>query len=129
VTAVREATDTTGSDTADAGSKPAAGRIPVGSGPQHPYTVQRQPSAGSCHYRHAGGQPLPDHTCTPGALNPDVTPASLASTICRKGGYTGRIRPPVDITDKEKQLNAVSYGYTGSLHDAEYDHLLSGVVA
>ncbi|EST18057.1 hypothetical protein [Streptomyces roseochromogenus] len=54
-----------------------------------------------------------------------MTQANLATTICRKGGYTKGIRPPEAITGKEKRLNAASYGYKGSLKDAEYDHLLS----
>ncbi|MFI2207751.1 hypothetical protein ACH47Z_45390 [Streptomyces sp. NPDC020192] len=54
-----------------------------------------------------------------------MTQANLATTICRKGGYTKGIRPPAAITGKEKRLNAASYGYTGSLGDAEYDHDLS----
>ncbi|WP_345475904.1 hypothetical protein [Actinoallomurus oryzae] len=87
--------------------------------------MQPQPPAGSCHYRHNGGQPLPDPTCTPGALNPDVTQATLTTTICRKGGYTSGIRPPSGVTDREKRANTAAYGYTGSLHDAEYDHLIS----
>jgi hypothetical protein len=103
----------------------AAGAIPRGPGPQRTYSVQTQPPAGSCHYRHVGGQPLPDPACTPGAVNPDVTPATLSSTICRKGGYTSGIRPPVSITNREKVANAKSYSYTDSLHDAEYDHLIS----
>jgi hypothetical protein len=111
-------------DTAGAAPKTAGG-IPTGPGPQHTYTVQPQPAAGSCHYRHEGGQPLPDHSCTPGAVSPDVTQATITTTICRKGGYTSGIRPPVGITDKEKDANAASYGYTGPLHDAEYDHLIS----
>lgn len=48
-------------------------------------------------------------------------------TICRKGGYTSGIRPSTSITGREKELNAASYGFTGSMRDAEYDHLLSGV--
>jgi len=43
---------------------------PTDARPQHHYTVQSQPAAGTCHYRHTGGQPLPDPACTPGALNP-----------------------------------------------------------
>lgn len=102
------------------------GVIPMGPGPQHPYVAQGQPPANSCHYRHTGdGQPLPDLACTPGALNPDVAQANLATTICRKGGFTGEIRPPSNVTDKEKRANTLSYGYTASLHDAEYDHLVS----
>lgn len=98
----------------------------MGPGPQHPYTVRAQPPAGSCHYRHTSdGQPLPDVSCTPGALNPDVTPTTLATTICRKSGYTSGIRPPAGVTGAEKRANAASYGYTDSLHDAEYDHLVS----
>ncbi|WP_373034477.1 hypothetical protein [Streptomyces sp. NRRL B-2790] len=54
-----------------------------------------------------------------------MTQANLASSICRKGGYTKHIRPPESVTRKEKQLNAASYGYKGSLGDAEYDHLIS----
>ncbi|MGW4529241.1 hypothetical protein [Amycolatopsis sp. NPDC004378] len=36
--------------------------------------------------------PLPDPACTPGALNPDVTQASIGSTIC-VSGWTATIRP------------------------------------
>jgi hypothetical protein len=54
-----------------------------------------------------------------------VTQATLATTICRKGGYTKGIRPPASVTGKEKALNAKSYGYTGPLSGAEYDHLIS----
>jgi hypothetical protein len=96
-----------------------------GAGPQKKYTAQAQPSADSCHYRYDHDQPLPDAGCTPGAVSPAVTQATLATTICRSGGYTGGIRPPGNITDKEKAANAKSYGYTGPLHDAEYDHLIS----
>ncbi|WP_055495730.1 hypothetical protein [Streptomyces sp. TP-A0356] len=99
--------------------------IAVGAGPQKTYTVQQQPPAGSCHYRYEGGEPLPDPKCTPGAISPAVTQATLKSTICRKGGYTGGIRPPVSVTSREKKLNAASYGYTGRMGDAEYDHLIS----
>ncbi|WP_349307811.1 MULTISPECIES: hypothetical protein [unclassified Streptomyces] len=96
----------------------------MGPGPQHKYTVQAQPPAGSCHYGSDNGQPLEDPLCTPGALNPAVTQATLKSTIC-KSGYTATIRPPASITGPEKAANAKSYGYTGSLRDYEYDHLVS----
>lgn len=103
----------------------AGGSLPVGPGPQPAYRVQAQPPPGSCHYRHTTGkQPLPDASCTPGATNPRVTQANLDTTICRSG-YTSGIRPPLDITSREKSANAKSYDYTGSLHDAEYDHLVS----
>ncbi|MGW5433902.1 hypothetical protein ACWET9_43225 [Streptomyces sp. NPDC004059] len=105
-----------------------AAKIPVGAGPQTTYSVQQQPPAGSCHCRYEKGEPLEDPACTPGASSPAVTQANLATTICRKGGYTKNIRPPEAITRKEKAANAASYGYKGSLGDAEYDHLLSGVV-
>jgi hypothetical protein len=102
----------------------ASGEIPVGPGPVS-YTVQTQPAAGTCHYRHtSGGQPLPDPACTPGATNPKVTVDNLASTICHSG-YTSSIRPTEAITGREKKADAQSYGYTASLADAEYDHLIS----
>ena len=100
-------------------------KIPVGAGPQTTYTVQQQPPAGSCHYRYEKGEPLEDSKCNPGAISPAVTQANLATTICRKGGYTKNIRPPESITRQEKKLNAASYGYKDSLGDAEYDHLIS----
>lgn len=99
--------------------------IVVGAGPQSHYTVQRQPPAGTCHFRYDHGQPLEDPACTPGATSPAVTQANLRSTICRKGGYTSGVRPSSYVTGKEKRLNAASYGYTGSMRDAEYDHLIS----
>ncbi|MFJ9909409.1 hypothetical protein ACIRVK_42455 [Streptomyces sp. NPDC101152] len=108
-----------------AASGGGGGAIAVGAGPQKTYTVQQQPAAGSCHYRTEHGEPLEDPKCTPGAISPAVTQANLKSTICRKGGYTSGIRPPASVTGREKKLNAASYGYTGRMADAEYDHLIS----
>ena len=103
-----------------------AGRaIAVGAGPQKTYTVQKQPAAGTCHYRYLKGEPIEDPKCTPGAISPAVTQSNLKSTICRKGGYTSGIRPSTSVTGKEKALNAASYGYKGRMGDAEYDHLIS----
>ena len=97
--------------------------VPVGPGPTN-YTEQPQPPPGTCHWRTAAtGETLPDPNCTPGATNPKVTDATLAATIC-KSGYTKSIRPPASITKAEKYANAASYGYTGSLSDVEYDHLV-----
>ncbi|MFF4361088.1 hypothetical protein [Streptomyces sp. NPDC001604] len=103
----------------------SSGTIAVGAGPQKQYTVQKQPPAGSCHYRYEHGEPLEDPKCTPGAISPAVTQANLKSTICRTGGYTSGVRPPAYVTGKEKRLNAASYGYTGRMGNAEYDHLIS----
>jgi hypothetical protein len=101
-----------------------AGMIPNGRGPLAHYSVQKQPTAGSCRYRTTSArQPLPDRRCTPGARNPKVTPATLGSTICRSG-YTASIRPPSSVTRLEKRANAASYRYAGRLSQAEYDHLI-----
>jgi hypothetical protein len=100
------------------------GTIPQGPGPVSPYTVQPQPAPGSCHYRYTAGYPLPDPACTPGAVNPKVTTATLRTTICRSG-YSSSIRPPLSVTSREKAANARSYGYTGSMQTGEYDHLIS----
>ncbi|MEV4439273.1 hypothetical protein AB0K09_09650 [Streptomyces sp. NPDC049577] len=101
------------------------GGIPVGPGPRSPYTVQKQPEPGSCHYRYTSAkEPLPDPKCSPGATNPKVTQDTIKSTICCSG-YTSDIRPSTNITSREKTANAASYGYKGNLRDAEYDHLIS----
>jgi hypothetical protein len=78
---------------------------------------------GECHARTAaGGEPLPDPSCTPGAVDPAVTQANIATTICRSG-YTGRIRPPASDTGRWKVRTFVFYGLdTGAR--GEYDHLV-----
>jgi hypothetical protein len=117
-----------GSASAAAGPSGAGGAgraIAVGAGPQKTYTVQKQPAAGTCHYQYLKGEPIEDPTCTPGAISPAVTQSNLKSTICRKGGYTSDIRPSTSVTGREKKLNAASYGFTGRMGDAEYDHLIS----
>jgi hypothetical protein len=55
-----------------------------------------------------GAGVLPDPTCTP--TNPDVTQASIGSTICR-GGYTATIRPPAAYTSVLKRQQIVAYRY------------------
>ena len=102
----------------------ASADVPVGPGPDADYTVQPQPAPGSCHYRAAAdGSALPDPLCTPGASNPEVSQATLYSTVCRTG-YSASIRPPREVTDTEKRANAAAYDYRGSLADTEFDHLI-----
>ena len=106
----------------------AAAPGPVaGPGPQAKYHIQAQPRPGTCHYRvldAAAGKYLPDPHCTPGATNPRVTQANLASTVC-KSGYTATIRPPEGITSPEKRASEAAYGFTRSGRTTEYDHLIS----
>lgn len=97
--------------------------VQYGPGPMTTYAVQPQPAPGDCHYTYVGSDPLPDPACTPGALNPDVTQATIGTTICQSG-YTASIRPPETITEPEKTASALAYGYTGSFSTAEYDHLV-----
>jgi hypothetical protein len=85
--------------------------------------VQPQQAPGSCHYTYIGSDPLPDRSCTPGAVNPQVTQADIDSTICRSG-YASSIRPPEDVTEPEKEASAAAYGYTKPFYNAEYDHLI-----
>jgi len=87
------------------------------------YTVEPQPTPGSCHYRWDGADPLPDPACTPGAVDPQVTQADIDTTICHRG-WTATIRPPEDVTSAEKRGSAEAYGYTGPFTTGEYDHLV-----
>ena len=86
--------------------------------------MQRQPPPGTCHARGQGRYSLPDPHCTPGAVNPDVTQATIGRTICRRG-WTKTVRPSDSITEPEKLGSMAAYGDTGSPHDYEYDHLVS----
>jgi hypothetical protein len=97
--------------------------ILTGPGTQATYSAESQPAPGTCHYRYEGGDPLPDPTCTPGAVNPQVTQGDVGSTICR-AGWTATVRPPVSVTGPEKVGSALAYDYTGSFATAEYDHLI-----
>lgn len=113
--------------TATGSSTTGSTALATGPGPSGHYTVQAQPGPGTCHYRvldAAGGRVLPDPTCTPGAINPAVTPATLATTICRSG-YTASIRPPTTITRREKAASVAAYAYAGNPRVVEYDHLIS----
>jgi hypothetical protein len=85
------------------------------------HAVQRQPPAGRCHARGSGLYSRPDARCTPGALNPAVTQATLSSTICRRG-WTSTVRPPVSITEPEKLASMRAYQNPGPASAYEYDH-------
>src|ERR1035437_1615728 len=85
--------------------------------------VQSQPAPGSCHAVGTGLYSRPDPTCTPGALNPAVTQATIDRTICVEG-WTATVRPPESITEQEKAASMAAYGDTGSLGDYEYDHFV-----
>ena len=100
----------------------SASGLPVSRASAH--VVQRQPSPGSCHARGHGPYSLPDPHCTPGAVNPDVTQATIGHTICMPG-WTKTVRPPESVTAREKRGSMAAYGLTGSPRDYEYDHLVS----
>ncbi len=83
--------------------------------------VQRQAPAGSCHAIGSGLYERPDPRCTPGAVNPAVTQASIGSTICRSG-WTSTVRPAESITEPEKYASMRAYAIAGSASGYEYDH-------
>ncbi len=84
--------------------------------------VQSQPAAGSCHAKGSGLDELPDPHCTPGAVNPAVTQATIASTICRSG-WTSSVRPAESVTEPEKLASLRAYGERGA-SGYEYDHFV-----
>ena len=65
-----------------------------------------------------------DPARTPGVLNPDVTQATIGSTICRRG-WTATIRPPVDYTNALKRRQMREYGEDGPMSAYQEDHLIS----
>jgi Excalibur calcium-binding domain len=86
--------------------------------------VQPQADAGSCHATGSGKLSEPDPSCTPGALSPAVTQATIDQTICTSG-YSASVRPSEHITAKEKLASMAAYGDGGSPSGFEYDHLVS----
>ena len=63
-------------------------------------------------------------TFTPGVLNPDVTQATIASTICTRG-WTKTVRPPVSYTNELKREGELRYGLHGPPSAYQEDHLIS----
>jgi hypothetical protein len=63
-------------------------------------------------------------TLTPGALNADVTPATIHSTICVRG-WTKTVRPPVEYTNALKVKQMREYGESGDPSGYQEDHLIS----
>ena len=61
---------------------------------------------------------------TPGVLNPEVTQATIRSTICRKG-WTRTVRPPVSYTNDLKRRGLHAYGLRGPPSGFQEDHLIS----
>jgi hypothetical protein len=78
--------------------------------------------------RCGGGQArralLASPTLTPGVLNPEVTPATIGSTICVRG-WTKTIRPPSSFTSALKLRQMREYGVGGSPSAYQEDHLIS----
>jgi hypothetical protein len=69
------------------------------------------------------GEPNP--ALTPGALNPDVTQATIGTTICAPG-WTKTIRPPSSYTTGLKVQQMAEYGYSDTSKSSyEEDHLIS----
>ncbi len=104
-------------------SSGGGGGLPPRPGDGASATVQPQPAANSCRARGTGQFALPDPRCTPGAINPAVTPATLDRTICRPG-WTATVRPRESVTSAEKSASMLAYGLTGSPSAYEYDHLI-----
>jgi hypothetical protein len=67
---------------------------------------------------------LASWTRTPGALNPDVTQATISRTICVRG-WTRTVRPPVSYTNALKEQQLHEYGLRGPLSGYQEDHLIS----
>ncbi|MDQ1582829.1 MAG: hypothetical protein QOF36_883 [Microbacteriaceae bacterium] len=81
--------------------------------------------AGQCHVvtlEASAGAFLPDAACTPGAIDPAVTEATIGSTIC-VSGYTAGVRPPTSVTGPAKSSSLADYGMARG-PTVEYDHLV-----
>ncbi len=51
---------------------------------------------------------LPNPSLTPGAIDPGITQANIAQTICQRG-YTRSVRPPVSYTEPLKKRQIRQY--------------------
>lgn len=60
----------------------------------------------------------------PGVLDPDVTQATIGSTVCVHG-WTATVRPPTEYTNELKLEQMRQYGETGPPSGYQEDHLIS----
>jgi hypothetical protein len=68
---------------------------------------------------------MPDPATTPGAANPDITQATIDTTICHPGWSTRSIRPPSSYTNALKRQQLADPRYIDkALADYEEDHLI-----
>ncbi len=74
--------------------------------------------------QHEAPAVVADAVRTPGVLNPDVTQATIADTICKRG-WTRTIRPPTAYTDALKRTQLREYGLTAPAARYQEDHLIS----
>lgn len=65
-----------------------------------------------------------DWQLTPGALNPQVTQATIGKTICGSG-WTRTVRPPVSYTNDLKAKGLLQYHLRGPPSAFQEDHLIS----
>ncbi len=65
-----------------------------------------------------------DPVRTPGVLNPEVTQATIGSTIC-VSGWTKTIRPPTSYTSELELRQLKEYGVAGTPAEYQEDHLIS----
>ena len=65
-----------------------------------------------------------DPVRTPGVLNPDVTQATIRTTICRSG-WTRTVRPPTEYTNALKLRQLRRYRLRGPPSAFQEDHLIS----
>jgi hypothetical protein len=103
-----------------------SGRPQIGSeespSPSVTITVKSSTDNQTANLRRLGN---PDPKLTPGAINPDVTQANIARTIC-KSGWTATIRPSSSYTTTLKKKQIVQYGYSDTRTASyEEDHLIS----
>ena len=61
---------------------------------------------------------------TPGALNSDVTQATIRTTVCSRG-WTKTVRPPASYTSPLKLVQMRRYGFAGGPADYQEDHFIS----
>ncbi len=76
--------------------------------------------------RHSGRSSVvrANPTLTPGALNPDVTQATIRSTICVQG-WTKTVRPPSSYTHALELQQLLEYRESGPTSNFQEDHFIS----
>jgi len=109
-----------------AAPSPQCKKFHVNAKASNPIKTVNTPSAGGCTPKESNGHPIPDPTCSPGAVNPTLT-----LKVLKTKGFTTKCVRDQASSKKQKERTYAFYGIkkpannSGKTQTCELDHIIS----